>query len=351
VNNDGRELWRLPWIIALSIVCLATPVALAADSAVVLMYHRFGEDQHPSTSIRIDQFEAQLEHIRDGDYNVISLAVLLAAIGDPSIDLPDRAVVITIDDAYRSVHEVASPRFKKYGFPFTVFVATDPVDLGLRDYMTWEQMREMKKGGATFANHGAGHISLVDREEGESEDAWRARVRKDIARGEQRLNDELDPVSGAFAYPYGEFDEGVADILEQLDYVSFGQHSGAVGPLTDRRAVPRFPIAEAFGDIDTFGTKVASLPMPVTAVEPWSPVTKDRQPSIVVSLGDTDARLAELACFVSGQGRVEVEWLEAGKRFRVRASAPLEKGRQRINCTAPTKTGRYQWFSHPWIIE
>ena len=26
-------------------------------------------------------------------------------------------------------------------------------------------------------------------------------------------------------------------------------------------------------------------------------------------------------------------------------------GRQRVNCTAPTKSGRYQWFSHPWIIQ
>ena len=35
--------------------------AQAADSAVVVMYHRFGESDFPATNIRVDQFEA---HIR-----------------------------------------------------------------------------------------------------------------------------------------------------------------------------------------------------------------------------------------------------------------------------------------------
>jgi peptidoglycan/xylan/chitin deacetylase (PgdA/CDA1 family) len=348
---DALKLRSLPLVLAVAIAWLVTSSALAADSAVVLMYHRFGEDRHPSTSIRIDQFEAQLEHLREGGYSVIPLAHLLAALEGDSTDLPDRAVVITIDDAYRSIYEIAFPRFKKYGYPFTVFVATDPVDGGLADYMTWEQMRELQEEGATFANHGAGHISLIEREDDESADAWRKRIGADVAKGRKRLDEELDFLSGAFAYPYGEYNPAVADMLAELGYVSFGQQSGAVGPLTDRRALPRYPMAEAFGDMAQFRTKVASLPMPVTAVDPWDPVTTNRQPSIVVTVGQTDAHLDELACFVSGQGRVEIEWLEAGKRFRVGAATPFEKGRQRVNCTAPTKSGRYQWFSHPWIIQ
>jgi peptidoglycan/xylan/chitin deacetylase (PgdA/CDA1 family) len=322
----------LSWAIASSIAWVSMSPALAADSAVVLMYHRFGEDRHPTTSIRIDQFEDHLEHLRDGGYTVIPLSTLLAALEGGSSDLPERAVVITIDDAYRSVYEIALPRFKEHAYPFTVFVATDPVDGGLGDYMTWEQMREMQKSGTTFANHGAGHISLVERANDESHDAWRARIGADIERGQRRLDDELDPLSHAFAYPYGEYNDDVADMLAEMGYVSFGQQSGAVGPRTDRRAVPRYPMAEKYGDLSQFDVKVASLPLPVTTVEPWNPVT-------------------ELACYVSGQGRVGVEWLEAEKRFRVGPSAPFETGRQRVNCTAPTSSGRFQWFSHPWIIE
>ena len=43
--------------------------AVAAGSAVVLMYHRFGEDAYPSTSITIKQFEAHIEELSKEKYS------------------------------------------------------------------------------------------------------------------------------------------------------------------------------------------------------------------------------------------------------------------------------------------
>jgi peptidoglycan/xylan/chitin deacetylase (PgdA/CDA1 family) len=336
-------------LMAIIVLVIAQPLA-AADNAVVLMYHRFGEDSYPSTNIRVEQLEAQLEHLREGGYTVVPLADVLEVLTGGG-SLPPRAVVITIDDAYRSVYDVAFPLFKASGFPFTVFVATDPVDQGLPDYMTWDQMREMAAGGATFANHGASHDSLITRRAGEDDAVWLARVRADVEKGWRRLSDELDPVPGVFAYPYGEYDSAVAGMLRDMGYVAFGQQSGAVGQGSDLRALPRFPMAEAFGGLAEFRTKVASLPLPVVTVEPWDPVVSTRQPSIEVTLGEADARLSELTCYVSGQGAVEVEWLTPAKRFSVAPARPFGEGRHRVNCTAPRNDGRYLWFSHPWIIQ
>ncbi len=314
------------------------------------MYHRFGEDRFPSTNIRVQQFEAHLEHLRDGDYTVVPLADVLDAVSG-SATLPERAVAITIDDAYRSVYDVAYPRFKAYGFPFTVFVATDPVDAGLPDYMTWDQMRAMAVDGVTFANHGAAHRSLIEREDGDTDAAWLAGVAADVEKGARRLAEELDPLTGVFAYPYGEFNSNAGDLLRELGYISFGQHSGAVGPQSDARALPRYPMAEAFGDLGEFRTKVASLPMPVLRVEPWDPITTSARPTVEITLGETDARLGELACFISGQGRVDVAWQEEGRRFIVGPENSFAAGRHRVNCTAPRNDGRYLWFSHPWIVQ
>lgn len=330
-------------------LAFAPAVPVADDSAVVLMYHRFGEDRYPSTSVRVSQFEQHLEHLRENDYAVIPLAELLEAL-EHDRPLPPRAVVITIDDAYRSVYEVAYPRLKAEGFPFTVFVATEPVDQGLPDYMSWAQLREMATGGASFANHGASHRSMVRGPGGEGGQERLAAVRADVERGRARLEAELEPLRGVFAYPYGEFDEAAAALVAQAGYVAFGQHSGAVGRLGDRRALPRFPMAEDFAGIDEFRTKVASLPLPVQAVEPWDPVTAERRPRIEVTLARRPERWRELACFVTGQGRVEPRWSADGLRFSVRPEADLGRGRQRVNCTAPTASGRYQWFSHPWLI-
>ncbi len=333
----------------LVILAIAMPLA-AANNAVVLMYHRFGEDRYPSTSIRVEQLEAQLELLSEGGYAVVPLSDVIEAL-TTGTSLPPRAVVITIDDAYRSVYDVAYPMFKASGFPFTVFVASDPVDQRLPDYMTWDQMREMADGGASYANHGASHNSLIERRPGEDDAARLARGRADIERGRRRLNHELDPLTDVFAYPYGEYDAAVAAMLRDMGYVAFGQQSGAVGNESDFRALPRFPMAEVFADLSEFRTKVSSLPLPVVTVEPWDPVVTTGRPVIEVTLGEVDGRLSQLTCYVSDQGAVKVEWLAPDERFRVGPTEPFGAGRHRVNCTAPRNDGRYLWFSHPWIFQ
>jgi len=347
---DAMTIRNVIAVLAVVTTCFISTLSVAADSVVVLMYHRFGEDRFPSTSIRTVQFADHLKHLRESGYTVVTLAAVRDAI-ENGVALPERAVAITIDDAYRSVYDVAFPMFKEYGFPFTVFVATDAVDENLAAYMTWDQMREMAGGGATFANHGAAHQSVIEREDDATAEEWLATVRSDIEKGAKRLEQELEPLAGLFAYPYGEYNSAVAVMLRDMGYDSFGQHSGAVGPHSDRRALPRFPMAESFGDMQQFRTKVASVPMPVTRVEPWEPVTENRQPTISITLADTDARLAELACFISGQGQATVDWLVDEHEFVIGPVRPFDIGRQRVNCTAPRNDGRYLWFSHQWIVQ
>lgn len=324
----------------------------ADDSAVVFMYHRFGESQFPSTNIRVDQFRQHLDHLRDGGFTVIPLAELIAFLSGGQ-QLPPKAVVITIDDAYRSIYEVAYPLFSEYGFPFTVFVSTDNVDNRSPAYLTWEQVREMAANGATFANHGAAHISMAQRLPGEPEIEWRQRIVADIEKGSRRLKEEL-PASGqvlqkAFAYPYGEYNTGSSEQLTKLGYIAFGQQSGAIGRHSDLRALPRYAMAESFAGMEEFRTKAASLPLPVVKLEPWDPVTTEPLPELLITLGESNARLGELACFVTGQGKVDVRWVETNKQFVVAPRRALGKGRHRVNCTAPRNDGRYMWFSHQWI--
>ena len=69
--------------------------SFAADHAVILMYHRFGEDQYPSTNVRLEQFEEHLEVLAQGQYNVLPLDDIVAHLqsGEP---LPDRTVEVDV---------------------------------------------------------------------------------------------------------------------------------------------------------------------------------------------------------------------------------------------------------------
>ena len=313
--------------------------SVMADGAVVLMYHRFGDGRFPATNIRVDQFRAHLDYLRDNDYSVIPLARMLTVLGggDP---LPPKAVVITIDDAFRSVFETGHPILREYNVPYTLFVSTDALDQGLSDYMTWDELAELSEAGVSIANHGAAHESLLTVGD----------VAADVMRAKARLVEHVESLDGVFAYPYGEFDIDAMQVLRDLGFrYAFGQHSGAVGEASPRYSLPRFPMNETFGAPDQFATKISSKAMPVASVVPQEPLTDNRLPRITVELSEAISSAA-ITCFVGGQGQVEIDWLAPGRRFSVGPKRPFGAGRQRVNCTAPVGDGSFYWFGHPWFV-
>ncbi len=332
--------------------------AAGTGHAVVFMYHRFGEDDYPSTSVRLEQFEAHLDHLEENDYHVWPLERIVTRMGEGK-EIPDRTVVITVDDAYLSVYTEAYPRLRERGWPMTVFVATDDVDAGRPSNMSWDQIREMRDSGlVTFANHSATHDYLVRRDRDEPDRAWEERMRDDINRAQRRLQEELGEETNEnprlYAYPFGEYDTRLAEIVTGKGYIAFGQHSGGISNIDDPRSLPRFPVNEQFGDLNDFALRARSLAMPVAAVEPWEPILDDNNPprmEITLRTGEPVAT-GRLSCFASGQGAMEVEWLDAERtRFVVQAERAFGKGRARYNCTAPHRRegGRFYWFSKQWL--
>lgn len=326
--------------------------ALPANAAVVFMYHRFGEADYPSTNVTIEQFEAQLDFLEREGFEVWPLPKLVTHLREHE-PVPDRVVAITIDDAYESVYEHAFPMLAKRAMPFTVFVATDPVDRKLAGYMNWDQLREMHQAGVTIANHGVSHGYLVRREPGESPEGWRRRVRDDIVRGQARIQEELgadvNESPRLFAYPFGEYNLAMMELLAQMGYAAFGQHSGAVGIHDNLQALPRFPVNERYGELSDFALKARALPLPVLSAEPVDPIVNgDTAPVLRMRVGDSSANLAQFTCYFDGE-RMDVRRLEDG-RFAIATEQALPRGRSRYNCTAPHASAkRWYWYSHLWI--
>ncbi len=317
-------------------------------SAVGLMYHHFGEKSYPSTSIPLKLFEQHLQHFEQEGFQVLALASVLDALQRGEA-LPDKTVVITMDDAYRSVYTEAYPRLKQRGWPFTVFVSTDYIDKRYSNYMNWEQMREMQQHGASFGNHSRSHEHLIHRHPDETESEWRKRIKNDIEFAQQRLKNELNTVIDVIAYPYGEYDLALANIVESLGLIGMGQHSGAMGSNSDFRFLPRFPMAEAFAAMNVFNTKVGSLPLPLTQTPEVDPVTTETRPALKLVFDKTQPTIKQLNCFASGQGQIEAQQVNEFE-YLIQARKDLPSGRSRYNCTAPTaQSGRFFWFSQPWI--
>ncbi len=342
--------------VALILLLALAPAVTASDNtarhAVILQYHHFGSDTPASTSVTLPQFEHHLEYLAENGYRVWPLQQVVERLRSGET-LPDRVVAITVDDAFISVYREAYPRLLARNWPFTVFVATLPVDRGSPAMMSWDQIREMAAHGVTFANHSLDHAHLIRRMADEDEAAWRARVSSDILQAQQRLEQELGKVPRWFAYPYGEYDAALRALLGELDFIGFGQQSGPAGSGADFLAVPRFAMAVAYASLADFSSRVKSRPLPVAEAVPLDPLLPVGQsrPVLQVRLQPGAYAADALACYVSGQGRVEPVWIDRETlRFEIGAAAPLPVGRSRYNCTAPASEGTgYFWYSHLWI--
>lgn len=340
-------LIRNAFLAIAAVIVTGVPVpaqsADAAGSAVVVMYHRFGESVHPSTNIRIEQFEAHLEELAKPEYTVLPLPEIISRLRSKQT-LPERTVGISVDDAFMSVYRKAFPRLKKAGFPFTLFVATDPVDRGIGGYMSWDQIRELKKAGATIGSQTHTHLHMA-RSSG-------ARNSSDLEKSNARFKAELGEVPQIIAYPYGEYSLAVGKAAKDAGFTSgFGQHSGVLHPNADMYYLPRFAMNENFGGVSRFRLAINALPLNVSDVTPLDPLLSlDNNPPILgfTVLGDAAKRLSRLACYASGQGKARLERL--GARVEVRLQNAFPSGRARINCTMPTRSGRWRWYGLQFYV-
>jgi poly-beta-1,6-N-acetyl-D-glucosamine N-deacetylase len=344
---------RLLIFLSLLLVWPSMAQCAVPSHAVVFIYHRFGDDRYPTTNIRMDQFDAQLNWLSDSHYQVWPLPQIVDFLKQGK-SIPDHVVAITIDDAFQSAYEKAYPLLKARGWPFTVFVSTAAVDQHLPDYMSWDELREMGKHGANFGDHTVDHAHLPFRLKGETDLAWADRMRRDILQAQVRLQAELGPDTNIspklFAYPYGEYDQDLADLVVGLGFVAFGQEAGALGEPFDPRALPRFPIEEHYGDLASFILKAKSLPLPIKQLAPWNPrITNNNPPRLTITLISGVIPADSLHCYLNGP-LMPINWLNTAKtQFSLQANNVLDVGRSRYNCTALVN-GRYYWYSHMWLL-
>ena len=322
---------------------------VAANHFNVLLYHHVSDTTPPSTTISVKGFQEHMQYLKDNDFQVLALGDAIGAIqsGEP---LPDRSVVITFDDAYRSIHTNALPILKAHDFPFTVFVATDPIDQKFPQMMTWDMLRDLQQHQGTLANHTKDHAYLVRHQPRDGK--WVSETLANIEHAQQRLETELGIKHKWLAYPYGEYHTPLKQALAQAGYLGFGQHSGGIHAGSDFLALPRFPAAGIYSNLNTLKVKLNSRPMPVTYENLSDPVlTQDAEPPILtVTLTETLPKSIrnQLACFVLGE-RLMPTWKDE-RTFVITSNQALPKGRSRYNCTAPALAGGYYWMSLQWLV-
>ncbi|MBT6891523.1 MAG: polysaccharide deacetylase family protein [Gammaproteobacteria bacterium] len=328
-----------------TLICFLTT---HVHAGVVLLYHHVDEKTPAITSIAPDQFNRHLDIIEAEGFTVLPLDELVKRSMDVSRETEkndDKIVAITFDDAYRSIYSTAFPNLQARGWPFTIFVSTRLIEQKNPHYLTWAQLAEMSMHGATIANHTDSHTHMIRRLDAELADQWRDRMRGELLTAKNLLGKHgLD--SNLFAYPYGEYDEEILNLVGDLGMIGFGQQSGAIGPYSNPLILPRYPLAGVYVGEAAFRDKLRSLPFPVLHPEVEPLVSDNFKPPLELSFTNDSLNFSRLTCY--GPGGLMALSETSGTKVLARPTKEVSVGRTRYNCTLP-KGNRFYWFSQLWI--
>jgi peptidoglycan/xylan/chitin deacetylase (PgdA/CDA1 family) len=308
------------------------------------LYHRFNESKYPSTNISTSLFEDQLKYLVRNEIPVITLGELLI-MAEP-IGGKTRYVIISIDDAFKSFYHHGFPLLKKYGLKATLFVNTETIGSG--DYMNWDELREILEYGIEIGNHTHSHAYFLN-------DPPEIRVEKfkeDVNLAQRIFKEHLNHTCRVFAYPFGEYDSGMKNIIREMGFDgAAAQNSGVISEFADPYALPRFPMTDQFGQIASFIEKVNMNPLPVIEIIPSSTLPDNNPPTLRIRFDNLDFDLQRLQCFIQG-GECRLTVLDCESiSIEIKAQNKLTNRRHLYTITIPQKSSsQWYWFSHQWIF-
>ncbi|UCD91150.1 MAG: polysaccharide deacetylase family protein [Desulfobacterales bacterium] len=219
----------------------------------VLAYKSFSKDKPGLMSVTETAFEAQMKYLKENGFHVITVRQLLDFF-DFKGQIPEKSVVITIDDGWYALYDIAYPILKKYGFSSTLFVYTDFIGGGKA--MSWGQLKELSENGFDIQCKTRTHRNMKRLRENETFKEYVASIEMELAYPKTLIKKRLGKECSYLAYPYGETNNLVIELLKKQGYRAAFTVRGKSNPFfTNRFRIYR---SEVYGhdDIETFKEKL-----------------------------------------------------------------------------------------------
>ena len=191
----------------------ATPTwaveASGSATVPILLYHHISNDQPGNRYyVPVATFEQQMQWLHDHGYTAITVSQLVNVLlnGGP---LPARPVAITFDDGNEDVYQNALPILQRFGYPATSFIIVTWV--GVQDYVTMDQLKDLIGDGWEIGSHTMTHIDLTKDH---------SVLNYELAQSRSHLEEDLGVPINTVAYPFGAFDQTVAKKASNYGYLA-----------------------------------------------------------------------------------------------------------------------------------
>jgi peptidoglycan/xylan/chitin deacetylase (PgdA/CDA1 family) len=174
---------------------------MSAFSLPIIMYH--GIDAAERYHLNEQAFIRQMDHLAIAGFTTV-LPDALNGAGSGY-----RNIMISFDDGYETDFSVAFPVLARYGFKAVSFVTTGFIGVR-RGYLTWQQVRELKRAGFSIQSHTHRHRLLHLLADNE--------LREELRHSKELIEDRLGTAVTALSMPGGSFSRRVGEIAREEGY-------------------------------------------------------------------------------------------------------------------------------------
>jgi peptidoglycan/xylan/chitin deacetylase (PgdA/CDA1 family) len=241
---------RLLAVITLLALCFWGQVASAEDQVTVpvLCYHRFGPKVADSMTVTTKVFESQMQWLKDHQYTVIPLRTLVNYLLKQGPPPPPKSVVITADDAHKTVYSDMLPVVRKYNIPVTLFVY--PSCVSNASYaMTWEQLKALQATGLfDMQSHTFWHPNFKKEKKKLKPEEYKKLVDSQLVKSKASLEKRFGGTVDVLAWPFGIYDDELEKDAAKAGYVvAFSIDRRNASPSEKMMAQPRYLMVNGDG--------------------------------------------------------------------------------------------------------
>ena len=230
-------------------------------------YHHVDPKMKNDIAIKPATFEAQLKVLQSLGYHTVTAHEVVdhQTKGTP---LPDKPVMITFDDGWRTQYTNAWPLLQKYGFKATFFINPQTISAGYRAYLTRDMLVTLAKAGNDIESHTWRHYRLT-RSRKETAAAFQKSNISELTRATSWIARVVGQTPVALCYPYGYYDLEAIGLARAVGYkAGFTVDEGVADARSwDAFQMKRFTISSAETN-DSFRRRLLSGPLQVTDIQP-----------------------------------------------------------------------------------
>jgi peptidoglycan/xylan/chitin deacetylase (PgdA/CDA1 family) len=244
----ARTACLLAGLMLLALSLTGPAVAQDQPNVAILCYHRFGPTVADGMTVTTKVFESQLQWLKDNGYTVIPLRTLVDYVRGQGPPPPAKSVVITADDAHKTVYTEMWPLVRKYNIPVTLFIYPSAVS-NASYAMTWEQLQELKKTGLfDMQSHTFWHPNFKREKKKLPADKYQKLVETQLTKPKASLEKRFGGSVDLLAWPFGIYDPYLEQAAAKAGYVaafSIDRHQAAKGE--NLLSLPRYLMSNSDG--------------------------------------------------------------------------------------------------------